>query len=81
MLPMQHELKTLPEYWHRVNTLQKRFEIRRNDRDYREGDRLILREWTEAGGYTGNYLRANVVYITAFQQQPGFVVMGIELER
>ena len=40
-----HELKILPEYYDAVRLGDKRFEIRKNDRDYHTGDILRLKEW------------------------------------
>lgn len=48
-----HELKILPQYFNSVIRGDKRAELRKNDRDYQVGDVLILREWTEAHGYSG----------------------------
>lgn len=42
-----HELKILPEYFDAVISGRKRFEIRKNDRDYKVGDQLILKEWSQ----------------------------------
>lgn len=39
------ELKTIPEYFDKVAKGLKKFEIRYNDRDYKAGDILILKEW------------------------------------
>jgi hypothetical protein len=75
----RHDLKCWPEYFRPVWMGVKRFEIRRNDRDYRVGDELLLREW-EPGDekYSGRELLMRVVYLTDFEQQPGFIVMGID---
>lgn len=39
---MIHELKILPEYFEAVTSGRKQFEIRKNDRDFKVGDQLIL---------------------------------------
>jgi hypothetical protein len=65
-----HELKSWPEFFADVATGKKNFELRRNDRDYRPGDELVLREW-EPGDhpdratarYTGREHRVIVTYV------------------
>ncbi len=57
-----HELKILPEYYDAVRFGDKRFEIRKNDRDYHTGDILRLKEW-DGKQYTGEELDAVVRYI------------------
>lgn len=74
---MVHELKILPEYFEAVKSVRKRFEIRKNDRDYTVGDLLYLREWN-VDGFTGYSYKAEVTYITDYEQKDGYVVMGIE---
>jgi ASC-1-like (ASCH) protein len=71
-----HELKILPEYFDAVVNGRKRFEIRKNDRDYQVGDLLILNEWDN--GFTGDLYKVKITYITDYAQQDGYVVMGIE---
>lgn len=62
---VRHDLKTWPESFSAVLGGYKKYEIRANDRDYRAGDELLLREWDPATGkYTGRYLRATVMYMT-----------------
>jgi len=40
-----HDLKCWPPYWDQINQGRKTFEIRRDDRGFRVGDLLVLREW------------------------------------
>ena len=47
-----HRLKTYPEYFQPVIEERKPFEIRNNDRDFKQGDCIILNEYKE-GKYTG----------------------------
>jgi len=49
-----HELKTWPEFFNSIIDGSKPFEIRRDDRDYRTGDILRLREFDPCKGvYSG----------------------------
>lgn len=47
-----HELKILPSHFNEVINNNKRFEIRKDDRDYKVGDFILLKEY-EDGEYTG----------------------------
>ncbi|WP_430394827.1 DUF3850 domain-containing protein [Enterococcus faecalis] len=75
--PTIHELKILPEYFEAVVSGNKRFEIRKNDRNYQKGDVLRLNEYQD-GQYTGDVHVAEITYITDYAQQDGYVVMGIK---
>ncbi|MFB9770109.1 DUF3850 domain-containing protein [Lactiplantibacillus modestisalitolerans] len=70
-----HELKIAPKYMDAQLAGVKNFEIRKNDRHFRVGDRLLLREWTD-GKLTGRSLTVYVIYITDYQQRDGYVVLG-----
>lgn len=74
---MVHELKIAPEYFKNVRTGLKKFEIRKNDRDFKVGDRLSLKEWN-GYHYTGKSISVVVTYITDYMQKKGYVVLGIE---
>lgn len=77
---MIHDLKTWPQFFQPVALGHKTFEIRFNDRDFKVGDVLRLREWDPAvKKYTGNETIRRVTYITDFPAglRDGFVVMGV----
>ena len=57
-----HELKILPRWFEDVQSGRKNFEIRRNDRDFKIGDYLLLKEW-ERGKYTGREITRKIQYI------------------
>ena len=50
--PIIHELKILPEYFKEVQSHNKQFELRKDDRDYHVGDWILLKEF-DKGSYTG----------------------------
>ncbi|SFS30597.1 ASCH/PUA domain-containing protein [Lutibacter maritimus] len=57
-----HKLKILPEYYQAAASGNKPFEIRKNDRDYKLGDKLELQEW-DGVNYTGKEIHVYVTYI------------------
>lgn len=76
-----HHLKTWPEYYGEVHRLNKRFEVRKNDRDFKVGDTLILEEWNpQTESYTGREFECKVTYILhggQFGIESGYVVMSL----
>jgi ASC-1-like (ASCH) protein len=74
-----HELKILPKYLVDIRDGYKDFEIRINDRDYQEGDTLVLHGY-ENGAYTGEQILVHVLAV--LKDYPGvkenYVVMYIE---
>ena len=58
-----HELKILPEWFHAMMFEGKDFEIRKNDRCFEVGDKLLMREWDPMRSYTGNYIEAKIKYV------------------
>lgn len=59
-----HELKVWKSFYSDIASKMKRFEIRKNDRNFKPGDTLILLEWDpELEKYTGNRCDAGVDYI------------------
>lgn len=79
---MIHELKTWNEYFEEVFMGRKTFEIRKNDRDFKKGDTLILKEWDNIRQtFTGRKLARTVTYVLeggSFGLEKGFVVMAIQ---
>lgn len=81
-----HYLKTEPFYFSASSRAGgKNFEIRKNDRDYEEGDILTLQEYDDDRGYepyTGRQIGVLVCYMMKHKDfpgiQPGYCVMGVE---
>lgn len=76
---MIHELKILPEYFEQVRNGTKTFEIRKNDRNFKVGDTLWLKEW-DGNKYTGRDTTRKVIYIlddNSGYVLDGYVVMSI----
>ena len=83
-----HRLKTLPSYFAALKIGDKTFEVRRNDRDFAVGDRLVLCEYDPSdnaetfydGHYSGHELTYDVTYVMhggRFGLDGDYVVMGI----
>ncbi len=81
MTPTIHELKTWSEYFNEIFLGHKQFEVRKNDRNFKKGDMLILNEWSpETQQFTGRKMARTVNYILEggqFGIEKGFVVMSI----
>ena len=82
---MTHEIKCFPKYFDALVDGLKNFEVRKNDRDYKVGDSLLIREYdSEKKSYTGYELYAPVVYILENNESftglaEGFVVLGLNV--
>lgn len=55
--------KIFSKYFRAVKARKKNFEIRRDEDGIQVGDLLILEEWNEWTGYTGECVRRYVKYI------------------
>jgi hypothetical protein len=77
---MVHYLKTWPEYFQAVQANKKKFEVRKNDRNFQVGDLLSLDEFIPGIGYTGRSSIRNITYILNDPQfvKEGYVIMSIE---
>lgn len=85
----EHELKTWPQYFERIISGEKTFEVRKDDRGYQAGDVLVLREFDPTPRcpaykscydqgcdhqYTGRTLRFTVGFI--YRHAPGWLDCG-----
>ena len=81
---MIHELKTLPEYFERIFNGEKNFEVRKNDRGFQKGDKVILREYDpknrgvlERHNYTGREITADIGFVLSEYQKEGYVTFSL----
>ncbi len=88
----KHELKLLIKYFKDVEQGRKTFELRKNDRDFKVGDTLILKEYHPGdtdykdgiytpAHYTNNETVKKIVYILQGGQcglEEGYVILGIQ---
>jgi hypothetical protein len=82
-----HKLKTVQPHFSnvkyhdgKVENYFKKFEIRKNDRDFSVGDILLLQEYNSCQQeYTGDGYFTEINYILNDSQylQPGFIVLGL----
>lgn len=80
--PREHELKCWPAPFEAIAKGEKAWEFRQDDRGYRVGDTLVLREWVpHVQAYTGRQIRARVIYIlhAGFGLTPGHCIMSIDV--
>ena len=77
---MTHELKITPIHFNYLILGAKTFEVRKNDRNYQVGDKLLLKEWNFTH-YTGREVEVEVTHILNDPDycKKGFVIMSIKL--
>lgn len=86
---MIHKLKTVQPFFNEVKEGIKKFEFRKNDRDFKKGDLLILEEYDpedseeENKGYSGKVFAVRVDYILENYTgiEKGYCVMGVTKTR
>ncbi len=82
---MEHELKTVSKLYRDVKARIKKFEVRINDRDFKVGDTLKLREINDNKEYTGDSIVVRVTYLLNINKfvnhdlKDNFVVMSIDV--
>lgn len=78
----QIELKVLPEYYRGIRTHKKMYEIRKDDRDYKAGDILVLREWN-GEEYTGHKTRREVTSVlrdcAEYGLMDGYCILSLQV--
>ena len=75
---MTHEIKIDQQYYVRILSREKLFEIRCNDRDYQKGDEVILKEiCSDTKKETGSKLQATVGFVCSYEQKIGYVVFSL----
>ena len=75
-----HELEITPSYFEDVVRERKKFEVRKNDRGYKIGDYLRLREYdTEYQIYTCREVVVKIIYMLEnfVGLKENYVVLGI----
>jgi len=81
MSRVTHDLKTWPSTFEALYRGLKRFEFRKNDRNFQIYDMLMLREWDpNTAQYTGRVLGCWVSYLLRgpeFGVPEGYVVMSL----
>jgi len=60
--------KIWPKYFGLIESGKKKFELRLNDFDIKEGDTLILEEWNnKKKNYTGRKIEKKITYVFKFK--------------
>jgi ASC-1-like (ASCH) protein len=80
---MTHELKTWMSYYAAIKSGEKQFELRKNDRGFKQGDCLILYEYDHTKNeYTGSALVRYVTYVLEGKPEfgivPGYCIMSLQ---
>ena len=59
-----HYLKTIHQYFSEVEKGNKKFELRKNDRNFKVGDEVYLQEYcNETKTFSGKEIRVTITYI------------------
>lgn len=81
---MKHNLKIAPKYFVDVLSGVKKFEVRKDDRNFQVGDWINLQEYKN-GEYTGLYWVVKIIYILGREEDEkqyvadGMVILGNEV--
>ena len=75
---MIHDLKIDTSYFEDIINDNKKFEIRYNDREFKKGDTVILKEIDSIRNFTGRRISVKIIYVTDYEQKKGYVVFGFE---
>lgn len=77
---MIHSLKILPEYFTQVCSRAKSAEFRKNDREFKAGDFLHLKEWNEKE-FTGRECVAKITHVSTLEAyiKENYVMLSIQV--
>lgn len=78
--PKTHIIRLAAMYFDDVASGKKSFELRKNDRGYKEGDVLELMEFKD-GRNTGREIKADIIYMLEDYSglEEGFCILGIKV--
>lgn len=81
---MDHTLKTINPYFNEVWCGTKKFELRKNDRKYEVGQKIMLLEYDpETDYYSGRNITAIIEYIlenaTEFGLMEDYCILGLDV--
>jgi len=80
MTGKEHKIKTVSPFFEDIESGKKKFEIRKNDRNYQVGDLLVLSHWDhQSKCFTGRQIYGRVDYILDDRRfiQEGYICMSI----
>lgn len=75
-----HNLKCWPEPFEALRTWKKTAEFRKNDRDFKVGDRLAIDEWCPVQErYTGRQIGRHITHILSegFGMPEGYAMLSL----
>ena len=82
---MEHSIKIKKQYFDKILSKEKTFEIRKNDRDYQVGDTLILEEIDDYDlkwpYNSGRKIRVEITYILfgpCYGLEADFCIMSVK---
>jgi len=76
----EHELKVWPQFFPSLHDGSKPFEARKDDRGFKVGDSLRLREWNpKTEKYTGNEIFPSITYVLRGTEHitKGYCILGL----
>lgn len=77
-----HNLKVKPQYFKDILRGVKKFEVRRNDRNFKVNDLMVLEEYDSKNKvYTGKYINTEITYVLDDPEycKEGYVVIAFEI--
>lgn len=81
---MTHALKCETGYYAEIESGDKTFEVRRDDRPFESGDTIILQEWVpETKTYTGKEWKGQITHILDNERfcKKGYVILSIKPQK